>query len=139
MNKDLFNLCIIILISYITYLIFSNLNFPTMNFREGMTDSTANTNAPNTNLANGIAGNAAAYAAQIKSQVINLNDQLLITKYRSDYENAIMNVDDLINSLTLKKVLELNQKNQQETMAELSQFYQAKLALNNAMKYVDGK
>jgi len=110
-----------------------------MNFREGMTDSTSNTNAPNTNLANGIAGNAAAYAAQIKSQVINLNDQLLITKYRSDYENAIMNVDDLINSLTLKKVLELNQKNQQETMAELSQFYQAKLALNNAMKYVDGK
>ena len=66
-----------------------------------ITTSTTTSTTSTTTASNGVAGNAAAYAAQIKSQAIKIEDQLLITKYRTDYENVILNLDELINDLIL--------------------------------------
>ena len=44
----------------------------------------------------GEAGTAASYAAAIKAQVVKLQDELLISKYRKEYESAIINLDDYI-------------------------------------------
>ena len=44
----------------------------------------------------GEAGTAASYAAAIKAQVVKLQDELLVAKYRKDYEAAIINLDDYI-------------------------------------------
>ena len=95
------NLCIFAGISFIAYLIFRNLNFENLSFKEGMTDASTSETIGSSS-ANGIAGNAATYAANIKSQVIKLQDTMLISKYRSDYETAILNLDDLVNNLMLK-------------------------------------
>ena len=120
------------------------LNRDQYNYIEGMTASEVATKKPNassttsaTSVSNGAAGTAASYAAQIKSQAIKIEDQLLITKYRTDYENVILNLDELINDLILQTALNVNLTNPQQSMVQLSQLQQAQGALNVAMKYID--
>jgi hypothetical protein len=108
------------------------------NIIEGMTTDTSSTDpSGNTSQTNGIAGNAAGYAAQLKSLVIKSQDQLLISKYRSDYENAVLNLDDYLNNMMLQTALSVNQTNPQFSIAKLAQIQQAKLALNSTMKFID--
>ena len=114
------------------------LNRDQYNYIEGMTTSTdVSGNQQTTSVSNGVAGTAASYAAQIKSQAIKIEDQLLITKYRTDYENVILNLDELINDLILQAALNVNLTNPQQSMVQLSQLQQAQGALNSAMKYID--
>ena len=96
MKRELMNLFLFIGICLVVYLLFRNFNYNTQySLIEGMTDASGNDVSPTSN---GIAGNAAAYGAQIKAATIKLQDTFLITKYRSDYESAILNLDDLIRS-----------------------------------------
>ena len=129
------NLCIFAGITFIAYLIFRNLNFENLNFREGMTDASGNQMSGSTE--NGIAGNAGTYGANIKTQVIKLQDTMLISKYRSDYETAILNLDDLVNNLMLKTALSIDQSKPQQSLMALSQLQQSKAALNTIMKFID--
>ena len=129
------NLCIFAGITFIAYLIFRNLNFENLNFREGMTDASGNQTSSSTE--NGIAGNASTYGANIKTQVIKLQDTMLISKYRTDYETAILNLDDLVNNLMLKTALTIDQTKPQQSLIALSQLQQSKAALNTIMKFID--
>lgn len=129
------NLCIFAGISFVTFLIFRNLNFQKMTFKEGMTDASDSQTSGSTE--NGIAGNAATYGANIKSQTIKLQDTLLISKYRSDYETAILNLDDLVNNLMLKSALSVDKEKPHQTLIALSQLQQSKVALNSIMKFID--
>ena len=137
------NLCIFVVICFFAYLIFRNMNNnyfnqDQYNYVEGMTTSTdVSGNQPATSSTNGVAGNSAAYAAQIKAQAIKIEDQLLITKYRTDYENVILNLNELVNDLMLQTVLNVNITNPQQSMVQLSQLQQAQSALNSTMKYID--
>ena len=128
MNKELMNLFLFIGICFVIYVLFRNFNF---SYKEGMATSS---DAPTTN---GVAGNAAAYGATIKAATIKLQDTFLITKYRSDYETAILNLDDLINNLMLQTTLSIDSNNPDAAIAKLSNMNQAKAALNSVMKFVD--
>ena len=142
--KEFYNLLLFIAICFLVYLVFSSFNYNPM-LIEGMTDASGKTsnknalnkNALNRNASNGIAGNAASYAASLKASTIKSQDTLLIGKYRSDYESAILNLDDLINNLMLKTSLSVNQNNPIEDIIKLGQMQQAKVALNSVMKFVD--
>ena len=79
---------------FVGYLVYTSLF---MKQREGLETATTTSS-----ISNGIAGNATTYAATIKQKTVNLNDTLLISKYRKDYETVILNVDDLVNSMMLK-------------------------------------
>ena len=127
--KELYNLFLFIVICFVIYLIFRNFNYSPL--REGMTDASGNT------VTNGIAGNASSYSASIKSEVIKSQDTFLISKYRSDYESVILNLDDLINNLMLNTALTVNQSNPQQSIIQLGQMQQAKAALNSIMKFLD--
>ena len=133
MEKELMNLFLFIGICFVLYLLFRNLNFSN---REGMTDASGNTTSSSTS-SNGIAGNAAAYGASIKSVTIKAQDTFLISKYRSDYETAILNLDDLINTNMLNVALTIDPKNPAKSIVQLGQMQQAKTALNSVMKFVD--
>ena len=135
--KELYNLFLFIAICFLIYLIFRNFNYNPM-LIEGMTDASGNSiasSSPN----NGIAGNAASYAASLKAATIKSLDTFLINKYRSDYESAILNLDDLINNLMLKTALTVDQNNPTESIDKLSKMQQAKIALNSVMKFVDSQ
>jgi hypothetical protein len=131
MKKELMNLFLFIGICFVLYLLFRNFNFSTI---EGMTDISGNTVTPPPN---GVAGNAASYGAIIKSENIKLQDTFLISKYRTDYETVILNLDDLLNNLMLKTALSIDKNNPDDSIKKLAEMNQAKLALNNVMKFVD--
>jgi len=131
MNKDfLCNLTIFIGICILIYYIFSNINV-----KEGLEN--ASSSSTSSSSSNGVAGNAAAYSANIKAQVIKLQDTTLISKYRSDYENVVINMDDLVNNLMLQVTLNVDQSKPEASLAKLAQLNQAKAALNNVMKFID--
>jgi hypothetical protein len=134
MNKLLVNLLFIVAICLVSYLLFRNLDF-----KEGMS-SNSSTNIVNnlsTSTSNGIAGSAQNYAANIKSMTIKSQDSLLISKYRSDYENAILNLDDLINTMMLETALSVKNTDPMNSLNKLNELNSARGALNSVMKFVD--
>jgi len=133
MKQELMNLFLFIFICYIIYLIFRNFNYVT---REGMTDASGNNISPSQD---GVAGNAANYGANIKAANIKFQDSFLISKYRSDYETDILNLDDFLNNLMLKTALSIDIDKPEDSIQKLSNMNQAKLALNNVMKFIDAQ
>jgi len=134
--KEFYNLFLFIAICFVIFFIFSSFNYNPL--KEGMTDASGNSvvvNAPE----NGIAGNAASYAASLKALNIKSQDTFLISKYRADYESAILNLDDQINNLMLKTVLTVDQKNPLNSIYAISYMQQAKAGLNSVMKFVDSQ
>ena len=132
MKTELMNLFLFIGICFVLYLLFKNFNFS--GIKEGMTDASGN---PVTPSSNGVAGNAASYGATIKAESIKLQDSFLISKYRSDYETVILNLDDLINNLMLNTALSIDTKNPAAGIKKLAEMNQAKAGLNSVMKFVD--
>lgn len=105
---------------------------------EGLTNGTETTV---TNPSSGEAGNAASYAASIKANVVKIQDELLISKYRKDYETAIINLDDYIGYLMIKQTLNMNLngdiKANIETINNLHILKSSKEALNTTMTFLD--
>ena len=129
------NLFLFIAICFIAYILFRHFEYKNQyGIIEGMTDGSGNITPSSTN---GIAGNAASYGATIKAANIKMQDTFLISKYRSDYETAILNLDDLLSSLMLQTALTVNPQNPQSTIKQLAEMNQAKTALHVVMKYVD--
>jgi len=108
--------------------------------REGLETATTSSSISSSN---GIAGNAATYAATIKQKTVNLNDTLLISKYRKDYETQILNVDDFVNSMMLNTVASIDTSSANtpskmiESMKLLNELSAAKDSLNKVMKFVE--
>lgn len=124
------NALLFLAIGFVLYLLFSN--FTKI---EGMTanrDQSASSSSEN-----GIAGNAANYVANIKSQTIKMQDTLLVSKYRTDYENAVIAMDDMVNNLMLKTSLTVNKDKPEEALKTLVMLNESKSALNNVMKFID--
>ena len=89
----------------------------------------------------GEAGTAASYAAAIKSQVVKLQDELLVAKYRKDYEAAIINLDDYIGYMMIKQTLNIklngDTKSKMEAINNLNILKTAKESLNSTMTFLD--
>ena len=129
------NLFLFIAICFVAYILFRNFEYNSAyGIIEGMTDGSGNITPSSTN---GVAGNAASYGATIKAANIKMQDTFLISKYRSDYETAILNLDDLLSSLMLQTALTVDTKSPQAAIKQLAEMNQAKTALNTVMKYVD--
>jgi len=131
--KEFMNLFLFIGICFVVYILFRNFNY---GYKEGMTTTDASGNSVITPQ-NGIATNAASYSATIKSANMKINDELLVSKYKSDYENIILNMDDMLNNLMLQTTLSVDTTNPQSSIKQLAEMNQAKAALNNVMKYLD--
>lgn len=133
--KEYLNLALFIFLCFVIYLLYRQFYNPML--LEGMTDASGNINLNKSSL--GVAGNAASYAASLKASAIKLQDTFLISKYRSDYESAIINLDDLISNLMLNTALNVNQTNPTESIEKLANMQQAKVALNSVMKFLDSQ
>lgn len=147
MKKELMNLFMVLAICFVAYFLFRK-----MNYKEGMSfgldktesavkknTSSSSSSSASSSSTNGIAGDAASYAATTKAATIKLQDTLLISKYSKDYETAILNLDDLINSLMLQTALSIDHSNPYPTITKLATLNQSKDALNSVMKYVDSQ
>lgn len=98
------------------------------------TDSaTAATSSPS-----GVAGGATSLAATIKANTVKLEDGLLIPKYRKDYENVIINLEEFINMALLTKVLTVKEPTK-EDLALMSSSLTSIQALNSVMRFLDSR
>jgi hypothetical protein len=127
MKKELMNLFMVLAICFSAYIFFKNFSF-----QEGLENNTSTSSSKD-----GVAGNAAGYAAIIKDLTVKLQDQFLITKYRKEYENIILNLDDYASALMLRAALNIDQQNPEETIRQISFLHQGKEGLNSVMKYID--
>jgi hypothetical protein len=144
MNDDDILKVVIFIILGITFIYYI---MKCMNLQSSLIEGLTNekTDKPDTvynNSVNSIAANAATYAASIKSQMILLQDELLISKYKKDYENVIINMDDYVNMLILKQVLKIkpndaDSKANIELLSNLNVLKNSKDALNIAMSHLD--
>jgi len=107
---------------------------------EGLTNGSDSSDS-SLSSSNGEAGTAASYAATIKAQTVKLQDELLISKYRKDYETVIINLDDYIGYLMIKQVLNMKvSDNLQANMVSinnLNSLKSAKDSLNTTMTFLD--
>jgi len=133
MEKYIINLTVFVLICFVSYLLFRSIN---TNYIEGMTSDNL-TNSITSTISSGVAGNAQSYAANIKSLTVKNQDTLLISKYRNDYENVILNLDDYVNTLMLQTALNIDPVKSSESLDKLKALNETKSALNNVMKYID--
>jgi hypothetical protein len=133
-KRDIYNIGLIFVIGVFAYIIFRRMNYY---YQEGF-DGSGNATPP-TASSNGIAGNSTNYLAQIKSQTVKYGDSFNITNYRTQYEDIVMSMDDLLNDVMLQTVLSLDTTNPQPGFIQLGQLNNAKAGLNNVMKFIDGK
>ena len=89
--------------------------------------------------AGGLAGNAASTTEAIKAETVKMQDELLIDKYKTDYEAKIIAFDDYINMIMLKMVLDFDPKKGGSGVAvaymgQLSAMKNGRDALNDVMK-----
>jgi predicted negative regulator of RcsB-dependent stress response len=68
---------------------------------------------------------------------VKYQDQLHISKYSTDYENVILEMDDNINNRMLHTALSMDVNNPHETLSQLAQMDLAKSALNKVMVFID--
>ena len=110
---------------------------------EGLTNGSDDSisSSSTSNVTNGEAGTAASYAATIKAQTVKLQDELLISKYRKDYETVIINLDDYIGYLMIKQVLNMkvtdNLQANMISINNLNNLKSAKDSLNSTMTFLD--
>lgn len=143
MNKDVANLALFIGLCFIGYVVFIRFNVV-----EGMANgpdnrpsdtSSSDTSSSSSSSSSGVAGNAATFAANLKAASVKLGDTLLVSKYRSDYESAIMNAEELVSMIMLKTVLSMNSSSPQDSLKQLVALSHAQEALNMVMKFVDSQ
>jgi len=136
MHDDLFKIVGIIIVSFFIIYIVVKMFHLQKSVVEGLTNAEGSTNT-----SSGEAGTASSYAAGIKAQVVKLQDELLISKYRKDYESAIINLDDYVGYLMIKQTLNMNlagdSKANMEALNNLNILKQAKDSLNTTMSFLD--
>jgi hypothetical protein len=135
-NDLLTNILLLVAILFLIFIIFNTVSLTSK--KEGFdTKTDINDSKPangSNSITNGLAGNAQYFTSSIKGMVIKLQDTLLLSKYRADYENTIIALDDYIDNLMLMKVLYFST---QKDLEDLVQLNNSKTALNNVMKFID--
>ena len=136
MTESIFKtLVVLAIIAVLFYLIFS----PTRNyFMEGLENQNP------TRELNGEAASADDNAKTIKNESTKLQDSLLISKYRKNYENAIINLEELISFTMLKTTLNINidpdnLSQSVKNLEALNTLNNAKINLNSVMKFMDSQ
>jgi hypothetical protein len=141
MTEDFIKLLgIVVVVGFIVYLATKMLSLH-MNVVEGLTNPSSSSTS---SASNGIAASSTDYASTLKNQVTQLQDTLLVSKYRKEYETIILELDDYVGALMLSTALSINPSSSDAasnltTIQQLNALNESKSALNNVMKYVDGK
>ena len=128
--KHLFDLLLFLVICLLVYIVFRRPSTV-----EGLETATKSISG-----ITGVAGGAADYVTRLTNAVTQKTDILLIDKYRTDYENAILKADDLINVTMLQEVLSLDTSKPENNIfifGQIAALSHAKDGLNKVMKYVD--
>jgi len=101
-----------------------------LTFRDGFTS------------AGGEVGTSKDYVDALQSMVTSLKDELLVSKYRKNYEQAVIQLDDYVNLLMVKQSLHVpinlnDEAGALEVFDKLNKLYQTKQSLDITMKVLN--
>jgi len=105
--------------------------------KEGLTSASSSTTKQ---AGGGEAGLAAGYADEIKAKTVELQDTLLIAKYRKEYETTLINLDEYIGMLMVQQCLQLKLDGGKELLTgldALNTLQSSKNNLNITMEHLD--
>ena len=97
---------------------------------------------------NGEAAKAEEFNKLLKARIASLQDKLLITKYRTEYENILLSLDDFMKLNMLQTVLQLKPNQESEPgkpnpnmviFGALKAMSDARGTLNGIMTYLDSQ
>ena len=141
MYDELFATIGVILVSFVVIHFIIRMFKLQNNIVEGLVN--ADTSTPSVNSDMGIGSMASTYAANIKAEIVNIQDELLISKYRDNYESVIVNLDELVGMKMIQHSLNVNINGTTseliESLGVLNTLQLAKDSLNNTMKYLDNQ
>ncbi len=118
----------------IMIIVFSYIFFNRVTIKEGLTNKISKT------INSGEASGSSNFSAKIKAEIVNLQDELHISKYKSEYENILVQMDDYINLLMLKRILNINMQKKNGDISDfedLNVLRGAKESLNDIVEYID--
>ncbi len=118
--KDIFKLLVFFLLIFLSYHIF----FKGFVNYEGLENQ-------------GVAVGAGKLATELQVKSVSLHDSLLITKYRKDYDNVIMNWENYIHNLMLETVLNADLQTPLVSMERLNTLNKSLESLASVQEYVD--
>jgi hypothetical protein len=108
---------------------------------EGMETQSSSTSKSTSTSTTGVGAGAASWADAIKSATTKINDAMLVSKYRKDYENVIINAEECVNASMLSALvtspLGADGNVTVQTLTAIKNMNDSKVALNEIMKYVD--
>ena len=129
MEDILINTVVFLALGYASYYILSKV----FAYQEGMT--TGETGNKEIKLGT----KAKALAAELSAAASHKNDAFIFGTYRSDYENVILNMADLVEAMMLETTLQIDVADPMTGIDKLVKLSQAKIALNSVLTHLDKK
>jgi hypothetical protein len=136
-DYDLFKMIgIVIFVGIVLYIIVRALSLHLdiqNNILEGMTNAGDNEN---------VGSGAASFSTKVTTLIAQVKDKLNVDKYRSDYENCIIHLDEYISGMMLLDILSLNPNSLPDeqvikVMERINTLKNGKDSLNVLMKSLD--
>jgi hypothetical protein len=138
MKDDFFKIIgIIIVCFFIIYIVMKMFQLQTKVI-EGLTNDDGTTSS--SNASSDEVATVESYAAAIKAQLIKLQDELLISKYKKKYEDVIIDLDDYIGYLMIKQVINMKLGDMVSNIQDINNLNilkNSKDSLNAAMVFLD--
>jgi len=138
MKDDFFKIIgIIIVCFFIIYIVMKMFQLQTKVI-EGLTNDDGTTSS--SNASSDEVATVESYAAAIKAQLIKLQDELLISKYKKKYEDVIIDLDDYIGYLMIKQVINMKLGDMVSNIQDIDNLNilkNSKDSLNAAMVFLD--
>jgi hypothetical protein len=146
-QEQLYIACIVLFLVGTIYLYF-NMRRAKEGFQDSTTSGKAPASAPasaeaptSSGVGIGQASNANSHATALKNQLEHWKDTMNIGKYRADYENTIIYLDDIISyemlqtSVNMDTNMDINK--QMADIEKINKLSAARDNLNSLMKWVD--
>lgn len=133
-EEFMYILCITLFVIGTIYLYFNM-----QSVKDGFQDAETSTSVAGIGI--GQASNSSNRAKALKNQVEHLKDTMNIGKYRTDYENILINMDDILSYEMLQTTVNLNTNadidKQMTDIEKINKLNSARENLNNLMKWMD--
>ena len=89
-------------------------------------------------LTSGVGGTASTFNDELKAKLVLLQDELLISKYRTDYEDILMNMETYLNLMILKKTVNLNPETSDDVIT-INNLYNLINSVGSSIKFIDSQ
>jgi len=103
---------------------------------EGLTNEEGSTST------NGISGNSEGYSSSLSNEIATLNDKLLVDKYKANYDNILLELEEVLKLRMLELALSINPNNVESSINDIqlmNDLSKAVTSLDLVQSFVDSK